>query len=630
MTATNEAVDQARLEALGPAEVILQSLTTHLDHMVHNRTGVVVPDARTKIGVRWSHAIWRKEGDDKVVYLRAIKGSRKNETRIGVLNDDGKVMNGTSEVGEFRKPGLFPEVAAYMYKQVAEVWKMDNEFAAKWASWAFPREHRDLKVVLAAFMLCQPRAGEPVMEDGKVLFHDDDYRDIGVAMCLLRGKHDLDPKLLLRVGKLLRLPQVKEINFDLGFAKSNRHPFMGRYTTAIKFWLSHLEQNVKLLEGLVKKGYRTTVMKLASMSRFKPETEKFYEVLRWKQAQSKDGHRTLAIGKDVKAAESWADLTEEQICEKIVAEKPNYKRLVGMLPQEMGLTQAIMAAAIEASSVADNDLIMLTPTLEELGLLEVKDIKDRWTEATTKAENQRAANIARRVKKDSLKETLQDAADTAVKKVLEEVTREMIVYVIVDKSGSMHRSLEAAKGYLKKFLQGFPLERTFVSVFNSYGSELALKAASAAAVDHAFKSHRAGGGTDYGAGFTALSHHKPTPEQDLLVLFVGDEGDYSGPMRLVRAVQRSDLNPVAFGLLKVPGDNGNCVRGAARHLNIPCFMIEEEMFGDDPYSVPRVLSNLIASTPVGQAPAGTPVRKRKTLVQEIMETPLLTKPVWAA
>ena len=630
MTATNEAVDQTRLEALGPAEVILQSLTTHLDHMVHNRTGVVVPDARTKIDVRWDHAVWRKEDDGKVVYRRTLVGKRKNETRLGLLQDDGKVMDGTTEIGEFRKPGLFPEVATYMYKQVAEVWKMDNEFAAKWASWAFPREHRDLKVVLAAFMLCQPRAGEPVKEDGQVLFHDDDYRDIGVAMCLLRGKHDLDPKLLLRVGKMLRLPGVREANFELGFAKSNRHPFMGRYNTAIKFWLSHLEQNVKLLEGLVKKGYRTTVMKLASMSRFKPETEKFYEVLRWKQAQAKDGRRTIAIGKEVKAADSWAELTEEQICERVVKDRPNYKRLVGMLPPSIGLTQAIMAAAIEAGSVSDNDLIMLTPTLEELGLLEIKDIKERWTKATTQAENQRAANIARRVKKAETKETLQDAADTAVKKALEEVTREMMVYVVVDKSGSMNRSLEAAKGYLKKFLQGFPLDRTFVSVFNSYGSELELKAASAAAVDHAFKSHRAGGGTDYGAGYSALTHHKPTPEQDLLVLFVGDEGDYSGPMRLVRAVQQSNLNPVAFGLLKVPGDDGNCVRGAAQRLSIPCFMIEEAMFGDDPYSIPRVLSNLIASTPVGQTPAGAPARKRKTLVQEILETPLLTKPVWAA
>ena len=629
MTATNEAVDLARLEALGPAEVILQSLTTHLDHMVHNRTGVVVPDARTKTGVRWDHAIWRKEDEGKVVYRRALKGGRKNEVRIGILGDDGKVMDGTTDAGEFRKPGLFPEVAAYMYKQVAEVWKMDNEFAAKWASWAFPREHRDLKVALAAFMLCQPRAGEPVKEDGKVLFHDDDYRDIGVAMCLLRGKHDLDPKLLLRVGKMLRLPQVKEINFDLGFAKSNRHPFMGRYNTAIKFWLSHLEQNVKLLEGLVKKGYRTTVMKLASMCRFKPETDKFYKVLRWKQAQAKEGYRSIAIGKAVKAAESWAKLSEEQICKKIVKDRPNYKRLVGMLPQKIGLTQAIMAAAIEAGSVSDNDLIMLTPTLEELGLLEVKDIKARWTQATKQAENQRATNIARRVKKAETKETLQDAADTATKKALEEVTREMLVYVVVDKSGSMYVSLEAAKGYLKKFLQGFPLDRTFVSVFNSYGSELALKAASAAAVDHAFQSHRAGGGTDYGAGYLALTHHKPTAEQDLLVLFVGDEGDYSGPMRLVRAVERSGLHPVGFGLLKVPGDNGNCVRGAAQHLKIPCFMIEEEMFGDDPYSIPRVISNLIASTPVGRAPAGAPVRKRKTLVQEILETPMLIKPVWA-
>jgi len=41
---------------------------------------------------------------------------------------------------------------------------------------------RDMKVVCAAFMLVQSRAGEPITEEQNgqkvVLFHDDDYREI--------------------------------------------------------------------------------------------------------------------------------------------------------------------------------------------------------------------------------------------------------------------------------------------------------------------------------------------------------------------------------------------------------------------------------------------------------------------
>ena len=73
------------------------------------------------------------------------------------------------------------EVAQWMYSQVAEVWKMDNEFAARWASYQFGQEIRDMKVILAAFMLVQSRKGEPSTTNGKLEFYDDDYRDIGEA-----------------------------------------------------------------------------------------------------------------------------------------------------------------------------------------------------------------------------------------------------------------------------------------------------------------------------------------------------------------------------------------------------------------------------------------------------------------
>jgi len=622
----NQQADRQRIEALGPAEKIIQTLTGYLDHLYHGRPGALFVDRNAKTGVRWEPVTWKEEGGQKVVYRLEKVGNKQRRIRLGILNGNA-IMDGARQVAEYRKPGLFPEVATWMYRQVADVYKLDNEFAARWASWAFSKEHRDMKVVLAAFMLVQGRCGEPIMEDGKVLFHDEDYRDVGEAMCLIRAKDDIDPKLLLRIGDILALPGVAAINRELGFGKSARTPAKGRYTKVVEKYLRYREDNPKMLEGLVKAGFRTSVMELARRVGYKPSSPKFFEILRWKQKQAEDGRREIAIGAEVKKAESWKGLTERQICERIVETKPNYKRIVGLLPSEVGLTRAVMAAAIEAGSVSNTDMIILTPTLEELGLLKVKDVSDRWKRATETAENQRAANVARRVKSQETREALQDAADTATKKAMEEVTKDLRIYAIVDKSGSMQGAIEQAKMYLSKLLVGFPLERLHVSVFNTMGGEVQIKHPSAKGIEAAFRGHFAGGGTSYAQGVRALAHRRPKDGEDAIMLFVGDELD-TGLAQLLVAVQESGINPVAFGLLRVVSGqygSGSIVRDAAVRLGIPCFAIEEGIFAD-PYAVTRVIRNLIATTPiVAQVRKATKV----TLVEEVLKTDLLKKPVWA-
>ena len=627
MTQQQNQIDHERIENLGPAERIVQALTSYTDHIVHNRPGLIIRDARQSCGVRWEQVTWKQEGDQKVVYKLQQVGRKKTRTRIGILRDDNQVVDGARVVGEYRKPGLFPEAATWLYRQVADVWKLDNEFAAHWASWAFPGEHRDLKVILASFMLVQSRTGEPVVEDGEVLFHDDDFRAVGEAMCLLKGNKDISPKLLLRIGDILALPGVAEINRELGFGRSARTPAKGRYYKVVEKWLRYREENPRVLEGLVKAGYRTTVMALARRIGYKPTTPKFFETLRWKQVQAKDGRREIAIGVEVKKAESWEGLSEGEICQKIVEEKPNYKRIVGLIPKEIGLTRAVMAAAVEAGSLSDRDLIILTPTLEELGLLKVKEVKVRWTQAAKKAEDQRAANIAKRVKGKEAKEGLQEASDNAAKKALEEVVRDMRIYVVVDRSGSMQNAIETAKEYLTKLLVGFPLDKLHVSIFNTMGSLVNIRASAAKAVEQAFRGHTAGGGTQYHTGVSVFSGCPPKDGEDAVILFVGDQGERNSP-RLAEAVRQAGLNPVAFGMLEVQGawGTGHVVEDAAARLQIPCFPIDESIFRD-PYAVTRTIRNLISSTPVGQRGAA-PVR-RKTLVEEILKTPLLAKPVWA-
>lgn len=616
-------------ENLGPAERIIQTLLAYSDHMVHNRPGMVVRDASVVIGVRWAPVTHEVEGERKVVYRLDKMGKKTAKTRVGVLEDGGAIRadNG-AVIGEYRPAGLFPEVAVWMYRQTVEVWKLDNEFAARWASYAFGQEHRDLKVVLAALMLVQARRGDPVIDAGKVAFFDEDYRDVGEAMMLLVRKDmkDLNPKLLLRIHDVLSLPGVAAINRELGFGRSGRRPFLGRWDKAVEKWLRYREQNPKLLEGLVKAGFRCTVMDLCRRVGFKPEGARFFEILRWKQAQADDGRRSVAIGKEIAAAETWEGLDERAVCEKIVREKPDYKRIVGMLPKSVGLTRAIVAAAIEAGSLSDKDLVIQTPTLEDLGLMQVQAIRERWERAVRAAEDMRSANIAARVKSKETQERLVEAADDAVKKALRETTKGIRVYFMVDVSGSMAGAIEAAKAHIARFLQGFPPDRVHVSIFNTTGREIRIPHASAAGVENAFRGIVAGGGTDYGAGVRALQAHKPGPDEDTLFIFVGDE---DAPV-FEAAVRASGLAPMAFGFVRTvqPGTAGGAaVRNTAAQLGIPCFLIDERTFAD-PYAIPRTIRALVAATPMGAAAVAA--NTRVSLAETILETKILAKPAWAA
>lgn len=614
---------------LGPAEHILQAILTHSDHMVHNRPGIVTADNNSPFHLRWSPVTHKNENGQKVVYKLVKRGHKTTRVRIGVMDESGKVSNG-SVVGEYRPAGLFPEVATWLYKQVTNVWKLDNEFAARWASFAFGQEHRDLKVVLAAFMLVQSRKGTPVMERGQVLFCDEDYRNVGEAMMLLRrnDKRDLNPKLLLRIHDFLSLEGVAKINRELGFAVSSRNAFYGRWPKVVTKWLRYREENPKMLDGLVRAGFRTSVMALARRVGYKPSTSHFFESLRWKQKQSSDGHRSMALGQAPKAAESWVGLSEVEICEKIIADKPSWKRTVGLLPQECGVTRAIMAAALEANTLSDKDIVILTPSLEDLGLLEVQDIRDRWARAVKAAEDMRVLNIARNVRSAAVKETLVEGADKALQKAVAEVQRDIEVYVFVDISASMQGAIEAAKDCVSKFLQGFELDRLHVATFNTQGRIVTIKHASSAGVTNAFRGIRAGGGTSHAAGVRALRDTWPKKGSDVLFIFVGDEEEYG---TFEREVEASGLKPMAFGFIKVVGygNGGAAVRNTAAALQIPCFMISPDTF-DDAYAIPRVLRNLMAATPVGQAVSGNGIpTPQVSLVETILKTDLLDKPVWA-
>lgn len=575
---------------LGPAERLLDVVLNSSAHLWHNRPGLDVG------------GVWH-----------ARKGAKKK-------------LSGTPVA-----PGLFVPAAAVLYGKLLDIYLLNATLFAHFASYALSEtEWRDLKVACAALLLVQPRAGLPVKDErGEVAFHDDDLRESGEAMVLLYDRKStrmLTPKGVLRIAELLETPAIAELNRAAGFGDPTaKGAPLGRWPKAAEKWLRAREANPRMLAGLVKAGYKETIKKLARKLGYKPDTQAFFEVLGWKQKQAKGGHRDVGMSElKLEKRGRFDDLSEAEICETIASQRLAYKEVVGRLPKDLGLTPAIMAALLP--SLSDRDLRVMTPTLEELGLMADPEVRARWEAAIQTATDQRGLHIARNVKSEALRGKLEEAADQAVKKAADEAGADDVeVMFLIDKSGSMEGAIEQSKEALSRILAGFALERVHVACFDTMGTVLRAKAASRAAVQHMLSGIKAGGGTMHGAAVRALhaAGVRVPPGRRLLVVVVGDEAGEAGA-QLAEVFRACGYAPGALAMLvNVSAVRGQTVRDCARALGVGLAEISIEQF-DDPYQVPRVIRALL-DTP---APTGAATRTT-AWVEKVMATPILRLPATA-
>jgi hypothetical protein len=569
---------------MGPAEKLLDLVLNSSAHLWHNRPGVDV------------NGTWQP----------AVRGKRP--------------ARGTPV-----KPGLFVPAAAALYARLLEIYKLNVDLMAHFASYALAEtDWRDLKVACAALMLVQGRSGQPVHDDdGTVAFHDDDYRAIGEAMLLRYAKKStrmMTPKAVLRVAELLETKEIAAMNKKAGFGDpAAKNPPLGRWNRAATKWLAAREKNVPMLQGLVKAGYKETLKKLARKTGYKPDSQAFFEALGWKQKQSKAGHRTVGLtGLKLEKRERFDGLSEAEICEQIEASKLTYKDVVGRLPKDVGLTPAIMVALLP--SLSDKDLRILTPTIEELGLMADADVRKRWEKAIAEATDQRSLNVAKNVRSEAVKQKLEEAADNAARKAVAEATREVDVHVmfLIDKSGSMQGAIEQSLEALSRILAGFPLEKLHIASFDTMGTVLKPKASSRAAVQHMLSGIKAEGGTVHGAALRAMfvSGVRVPSDAKLVVIVVGDEAGEVGT-QLAQSFRDFGYAPSAMALmLNVAATRGSTVQGCAAALRAPFSVVTIDQFSD-PYQVPRVLRALL------DAPVG-PAAVQSGWVERVMKTPLLT------
>jgi hypothetical protein len=571
---------------LGPAEKLLDLVLSGSAHLWHNRPGLEVA------------GVWRakpKRGEPVPKHAKPIS------------------------------PGLHVAAAVRLYEKLLEIYSLNHDLFAHFASYALTQtDWRDLKVACAALMLVQTRSGQPVKEDdGSVAFYDDDLRRVGEAMVLFYEKKStrmLTPKAVLRIAQLLETDEIARLNRKAGFGDpASKKPPLGRWKSAAKKWLQLRERNGAMLTGLVKAGFKETIKAIARKAGYKPDAQAFFEALGWKQAQAKGGHRTVGLGTlSLKKQERFDGLSEAEICEAIVEQRLTYKDAVGRLPKDVGLTPAIMAALLP--SLSDRDLRILTPTLEELGLMADPEVRARWEAAIASSTDQRALNIAKNVQSKALKDKLSEAADNAAQRAIAEATKDVDVRVmfLIDKSGSMQGAIEQSKDALSKILAGFPIDKVHIATFDTMGTVLRPRAATRTAVQHMLQGIRADGGTTHAAGVRALHSSGVTfPEgARLVVIVVGDEAGEAGD-QFARAFRDCGYHVAAMAMLvSVASTRGNTVRTGAAFMRVPFSEVDVAQF-DDPYQVPRVLKALLdAPVAVGAAP-------QSGWVERVMKTPLL-------
>ncbi|HYI00428.1 vWA domain-containing protein [Hyalangium sp.] len=573
---------------LGPAEKLLDLVLSASAHLWHNRPGLNV------------RSVWQPAPRARGAAVPA------NAVRI--------------------PPGLFVPAAVNLYRRLLEIYQLNQDLMAHFASYALTQtEWRDLKVACAALMLVQSRSGQPVREDdGSVAFHDDDFRTIGEAMLLHYEKKStrmLTPKGVLRVAELLETPEIAALNRRAGFADpgSKKAP-LGRWKRAATKWLALREKNPAMLEGLVKAGFKETIKKIARKAGYKPESQAFFEVLGWKQKQSTAGHRRVGLtGLKLEKRERFDGLSEAEICEAIETQKLTYKEVVGRLPKDVGLTPAIMVALLP--SLSDRDLRLMTPTLEELGLMAEPEIRARWEKAVAEATDQRGLNVAKNVRNKGLRDKLEEASDNAARKAVAEATNEADVRVmfLIDKSGSMEGAIEQSKEALTRILAGFPLDKLHIATFDTVGTVLRPKAPSRTAVQHMLKDIKASGGTMHGAAVRALHQSGVTfpPTARLIVIVVGDEAGEAGD-QFARAFRECGYSVAAMAMLvSVSHARGSTVKSGANQLKVPFSEVAVDSF-NDPYQVPRVLKALM------DAPVAAGAAPQSGWVERVMRTPLLT------
>ena len=462
----------------------------------------------------------------------------------------------------------------------------DPYFLAHFTSYAVNKlSSKDLKVVSTFVNSVSDADGTPFSLGSK--YKKPNLRSISQAAI-----QQLDPKLVLRVIELANLKT------KLGSKNEGTH-FSRSLKTAITRYLKYREENIRALEGIRKVGLSNTVKNIYRFLHLSPSTEAA-GVLGWKQ---KDG-REVTIKKELFDFKGLSDI---KIAEKIRKEKLPPTSVLGALPDK--LSPVIAAAILEQST--GNQAVILSEMFENQGLLKNEEVKKVYTEKIKTAKT--ALDRVERIKKEldsDIEKVLKTAKADKRKADVGDIGK---IFLHIDVSGSMNEAIEIAKnsGAIIAECVKDPQKNFFWGIFNTMGRRLPTPQSPE---KDAFKAVlygvRAAGGTNC----LALYEEARVLGCDVDVYITDQEHNEKDISLTIRQCTRKGLpKPKAAVIVHV---------GSSRHN-----MLKEQLEANGIPTTIMKPSTLTESALVSQA-VKTAMRGATSIIDEIMEEPLLELPKW--
>lgn len=487
----------------------------------------------------------------------------------------------------FSKNKLQVDRAQSALEALVPLTKNDPFFLAHLTSYAMTKlKAKDLQVFTAYVSALSSADGMPFSPGSK-------YKKPNLRYIAAAAVHMMDPKLALRVGKLMNR------KFEVpGYLRLGRH-YPTFLESAFQKYLRYRELNLDIVRGIKKAGLAEVYENLYRTFHLQPSDE-VAAILKWNQRG-----KTIAFEESI----NFSGLEDLAIAQKIQNERLPVLGVISALGHAKKKISPVIAVAM-LEQATGNQAVILRKTFEDSGVLTDPEVMKLYETKirTAKTALDRA-------------ETLSKTASEEVKKALSSARAESRqaetvglgkIYIHLDDSGSMSHIREFAieKGSIFAECVNNPKDNFAWGMFGSRGQELPLPQEF---VKEAFAqvlfSYRDGGSTWGFALYPAARRFGADID-----IFVSDQYVDGYMDRQIEQFHRSNPNikkPKACVVVDFGGERVGGIQSAYESNGIPVTVIKPEKLTESALVIQAVKTAL-------QGPVA--------IIDEIMETPLLTLP----
>lgn len=479
--------------------------------------------------------------------------------------------------------------------------KDDPIFLGHLTSWAIRKsDNKDFKL-LAVF------ANSLSDADGTPFSPGSEYRKPNIRMVSQAAvqTESFDAKLLERLIELTK----RRVSLDGKPAV----PHMSKsLANAIKKYLRYRETNLKAIEGVVKSGLKNRYVGLYKAVHLAP-SEEAAKTLRWKQKSWKKEGKVV----ELKDAFGFKNLSDEEIAEKIVAEKIPALGAIGALPRKIS---PVLACAILQVCTPDQAVI-LREVFETHNLLRHKEVMDLFESkvALAKSALDRVDRLNSAVS-ETTRMVLENARSEKRKAEVAKGGGGDKIYIHADFSGSMNPVKDFLLEYGATIAECIPnpAENLRIGLFQSTGFTLNNpKTFTKSAFQSILYSHQPSGMTNIYANWKFARTFEATVD-----IFITDAEHTTGGS-FEQYLQASPSRPrlaLVYLIEPVPGQSHRYEQLYNSYIRIPFEKAGIEVVKLNPKALTE--SALVAQT-LKEAMMG-----KINLVEEILNTKLLTLPKW--